>query len=1691
MTSLADKAILSGADNRPLMLEKDMYVSWKSRMELYMLNRQHRWMILEYVESGPLLWPSIEENGVTRLKKYSKLSPTEAIPADCDVKATNIILQGLPPDVYALVSTNKVAKELWERIQMLMQGTSLTKQDMECKLYPSTNNQLRTSSNPRQQATINNGRVTIQPIQGRQNSMTAGSSRPYTSGSSGTSGKQRVIVWYNCKGEGNMSKQCTKPKRRRDEQGFKDKVLLVQAQANGQVLQEDELEFFANLGIAETSSTQYAVSNNAAYQANDLDAYDSDCDELNSAKIALMVNLSHYGSDNIAENSSSTAFQDDLILYVIEQLKTQVVNCTKINQDNKNVNEILTAELERYKNHERILKEQNNVDNALVSYEQSLEIKKLKHTLSKHLKEKESLEQKVTLLINDFQKEESQNIDKELALEKQVKELKNIVFKRNQSVQTIHMLTKPQFFYDHSTRQALSFQNPCYLKRAQQLKPKLYDGSVIEKSDAIVIHDSEETLMLAKESRSKMTQKQNEPIMSEKNVNTKPVDYAALNQLSKDFETRFVPQAELSAEQAFWSRWNRLSNNFVEKTKFQDKMENVLKDNERLLEQAISVDIVNIIVHDHVNSAYKTVNVCERCVPIETELQKDFIKKECYDTLFKKFNTLEKHCISLEVDYQLKKENFQRNNSFSQQKRLKSLSGNVQDGKIKRELEEIEMINIELDHRVTKLVAKNEHLKQTYKQLYDSIKSSRVLSKEQCEDLIKQVNIKSAKNSDLFASLQEKVLVIAALKETLSRLKGKVVVNEAVSLHSINPELLKIDVAPLAPKLRNNRTTHTDYLRHTQEETASLREIVKRRTFTLVGNVCPLTRIATTAIVPLREPIPIESNTDKPVVTLVYSRKSKAAKKKVPVSNLKMNKSVVQIVLWYLDSGCSKHMIEDHSQLINFVQKFLGTVKFGNDHVTKIMGYDDYKIGNVTISRVYFVEGLGHNLFSMGQFCDSDLEVAFRQHTCFIHNLDGADLLAGSRGNNIYTLSLQDMMASSPICLLFKASKTKTDNGTEFVNQTLREYYEEVGISHETLVARSPQQNGVVERCNRTLIEAARTMLIYAQAPLFLWAEAVATACFTQNRSIIRLRHGKTPYELLHNKLPDLSYLHVFGALCYPTKDTPEVIAPIIKVIPPIQADSTGSPSSITIDQDAPSPSKSHTTTKTQSSVIPQDVEEDNLDIEVAHMGNDPPFSTRLQLHEQALFCYYDAFLTSAEPKTYKEALTRSCWIEAMQEELNEFKRLEVWELVSRPDKAMVITLKWIYKVKLDELGGILKNKARLVACGYRQKEENDCEESFTPVARLEAIQIFLAYAAHKNMVVYQMYVKTTFLNGNLREEVYVSQPDGFVDQDNPNHVQHGRMILESIENGPLFWSTVEENRVTRPKKYSELSATKAIQVDCDVKATNIILHIPQVEYALAVHQQSDFSQPKSGLVVLVFQKGDDPIYAINHMMSFLIAVVTSRYPPTNKQPRTSLNPRQQATINNERVTIQPIPRRQNYLTVETQSTQYVVTNNVAYHADDLDAYESDSDEINSAKIALMANLSYYGSDNLVEDNKIVNEILTAELERYKDQVRILKEQNNVDKASASCAQSLEIENLKHSFRTFERKGIFRTKEPKLYDASVIQKTDAIMNRDSEETLMLEDVSRSKMLQKQKDPMMTEKKVNTKPVDYAALNQLS
>nr|GEU35776.1 retrovirus-related Pol polyprotein from transposon TNT 1-94 [Tanacetum cinerariifolium] len=1177
-----------------------------------------------------------------------------------------------------------------------------------------------------------------------------------------------------------------------DEAWFKDKVLLVQAQANGPSLHEEELEFLTDPGIAKAQTTQYVITNNAAYQSDDLDAYDSNYDEINSAKIALMENLSHYGFDNLAEvhnpdnvtnnviNQAVQAMSISEWSNIINQSKTKITSDSNIipysQYDNKSVNETLTVELERYKDQVRNDKVSNS--NA-----QSVEIDNLKQTLSEHLKEKESLKQTVTLLKNDFQKEESRNIDKELALEMQIKELNNI---------------------------------------AQQFEPKLYDGSVIQKTNGIMIRDSEETLMLEEESRSKMLQKQKDPMMSEKKVNTKP---NSVNSEEPNHSTR-PTQVEVPKK---LSKVGMVNSNLKKLKYHLASFDVVVK--ERTTATAITEGTTNSFLQQSVSS---------------------------FDQLFKinelKAQSQEKNMVIMKL-----------------KERIKSVSGNLKEEKIKKELEEIETINIKLDHRVTMLVTENEHLKQTYKQLYDSIKSSCIRSKEQCDDLIKQVNIKSAENSDLNASLQEKVLVITALKDTLGKLKGKAIVDEAVTLHPIDPELLKFDVARLAPKLQNNRIVHYDYLKHTQEETTTLRKIVENERLLNLLNfsldyVCKYTKRIQELLIILKQTCPCINDLGDKLMAVTPVNKTKKIRLTKPI-----NSSGNTPIKTTFSSNVVSNKPMLSSTGVNFPTSASGTQPSGNTKKDRIQQTQSSSKKNKLKAYSRNVRTSLKNKKSVvntkyiASVLNSKSNVNFDLQcvTCngFLFS-DNHDSYVRSRGNNLYILSLEDMMVSSLISLLSKASKTKswlwqrrlsrlnfgainhlarqgpihvksvngkkyilvivddysrftwvkclrsndealdfiikflkmiqvrlkvpicrirTDNETEFVNQTPHEYYQQVGIANETSVARSLQQNGVVERRNRTLIEDSRTMLIYAQASLFLWAEAMATACFTQNRSIVRLCHGKTPYEFLHDKLPNLLFLHVFGALCYPTNDIENLgklqpkadigifiaYAPTKKAFRIYNRRTRPTVETIHVDFDeltamAPEQSSSRPalhemTPATIISRLTKDHPLENIIFQLAR-----PVSIRLQLHEQALFCYYDAFLTSVKPKTYKDALTQSGWIEAMQEELNEFERLEVWELVPRPDKVMVITLKWIYKVKLDELG-----------------------DSFASVARLEAKRIFLAYVTHKNMAVYQMDVKTAFLNGNLREEVYVSQPDGFMDPDNPNHVYKLKKALYGFKQAP------------------------------------------------------------------------------------------------------------------------------------------------------------------------------------------------------------------------------------------------------------------------------------------------------------------
>nr|GEZ82186.1 Gag-Pol polyprotein [Tanacetum cinerariifolium] len=477
-------------------------------------------------------------------------------------------------------------------------------------------------------------------------------------------------------------------------------------------------------------------------------------------------------------------------------------------------------------------------------------------------------------------------------------------------------------------------------------------------------------------------------------------------------------------------------------------------------------------------------------------------------------------------------------------------------------------------------------------------------------------------------------------------------------------------------------------------------------------------------------------------------------------------------------------------------------------------------------NTVYFIEGLGHK-FSVGQFYDSDLEVAFRRNKCFVRNLEGVDLLKGNRTTILYTINLHEMAFASPICLMARASFTKswlwnqrlshlnfdtindlakndlvsglpkfkyhkehlcpslddysrytwvhflrskdetpdviktflkritillqspviiirTDNGTEFKNQVLKEYFDSFGISHQVSSVRTPQQNSVVERRNRTLVEAARIMLIFSHAPLFLWAEAIAIVCFTQNRSIIHRRFNKTPYELINGRKPDISFLHVFGALCYPKNDC-ENIGKLgakgdIGFFIGYSADSCAyivfnrrkkkimKTINVSLDELSAMAFKQRNTAPTPT----------NSSSQATNFSNTSPDVDRLNSQQQ--HAQQQEYQAPIQPETVADNVPNAMF--DANTFLNPF---------ATPSTSVAESSSSQY--------------SRLLVRGYHQEEGIDFEESFTPVARMEAIRIFLAYAAHNSFTVFQMDVKTAFLNGILKEEVYVGQPPGFVNK--------------------------------------------------------------------------------------------------------------------------------------------------------------------------------------------------------------------------------------------------------------------------------------------------------------------------------------
>ncbi|GJV06992.1 retrovirus-related pol polyprotein from transposon TNT 1-94 [Tanacetum coccineum] len=633
--------------------------------------------------------------------------------------------------------------------------------------------------------------------------------------------------------------------------------------------------------------------------------------------------------------------------------------------------------------------------------------------------------------------------------------------------------------------------------------------------------------------------------------------------------------------------------NGVDRKHDEIERKNLLIANDNLIADCLSKEVFYVATNSELNVSSFTemhdahTSLKARCLELEVELSNlhDKIQKDNHDELIKRFSNLEVNHLNLQLKYQNLKESFETNTSPP--------ARDVPDFDSVFVIEKMKASIQGKDNAIKKLRMQISQLKETHSEA-DRTHNFRTLD-FQITQLTEKINITRAKH------LEQTTALLTENESLKVQIQNKL---SCVNKDHVKPKVLApgkyaIDVEPIPPRNRNNREVHLVYLKHLKESVETLREIVEeakveRPLDRSLASACRYTKhsqelleyvigTCTKALntqdnkhastsLPKKKQVTFEeqcamskSNTHKPVEQLNCQKTNVLvppstgvnsctnASRSQPRSNTKKNRilpaksvnmkkveehprtiksslkttnhvdssisskhTVIQIVLWYLDSGYSKHMTEDRSRLKNFMKKFIGTVRFGNDHFGAIIGYVDYVIGESVISR----------------------------HSCYIQDTDGVELIKGSRGSNLYTISIEDMMKSSLICLLSKASKNKSwvwHRHLNHFNFDLTDYYERVDIFHQKTVPRTPQQNGVVKRRNRTLVEAARTMLIFSKAPMFLWAEAVATACYTQNRSLIHTRHYKTPYELVYDKKPDLTFFRVFGALCYLTNDSEDL----------------------------------------------------------------------------------------------------------------------------------------------------------------------------------------------------------------------------------------------------------------------------------------------------------------------------------------------------------------------------------------------------------------------------------------------------------------------------------------------------------------------------------------------------------------------
>ncbi|KAJ9544703.1 hypothetical protein OSB04_024410 [Centaurea solstitialis] len=564
---------------------------------------------------------------------------------------------------------------------------------------------------------------------------------------------------------------------------------------------------------------------------------------------------------------------------------------------------------------------------------------------------------------------------------------------------------------------------------------------------------------------------------------------------------------------------------------------------------------------------------------------------------------------------------------------------------------------------------------------------------------------------------------------------------------------------------------------------------------------------------------------------------------------------------WYLDSGCSKHMTGRKELLSNYKEEYGGSVKFGNNELSPVVGHGDIVCKDITINNVAHVEGLNHNLFSIGKFCDKDLEVNFNKRRCAVRTEWGRELLVGTRKTNLYTIKLRHMVANKSQCLITKKSSHQSllwhrrlsHLNYRYLDRLVKERLvsgipmikfepdqmcsgcaqgkmkrashppkpeqgskSPLSLIHMDLCGPMKTVSLAVERRNLTLVEAARSMLAQSQLPQYLWAEAVNTA-YVSSSTTSSIDPPATSNEL--DSLFEYFCDDLYGTNQTSSSNAGISFTPSSSTTPSSEVSPTSSlpcpdipslvssPSSSPIVMDSLHPditvdshvqSSSHEVGDNDS--IPEGHElltthpastNNILEPSSAHpidlIIGDPTSGVQTR-DATANECNFSVFLSNIEPTRVSDALQDSDWVTAIQEELNQFEALKVWRLVKLPESKSVIDTKWLFKNKRDANNIIVRNKARLVAKGYRQQEGTDYDEAFALVARLEAIRMFLAYAAYKDFNVFQMDVKTAFLYGHLKEEVYVAQPEGFVDKEHPDYVYVLDKALYGLKQAPRAW---------------------------------------------------------------------------------------------------------------------------------------------------------------------------------------------------------------------------------------------------------------------------------------------------------------